>query len=437
MAAVAIAWSFFAFGAVYPWAAPPLLILSLIAMALGRAWPEPRRLADAAALAALAVALLHLLPLPPSILSVLSPDAAAFRAQVDLEAAAGAWHPLSLDAGRTTVSLMLAASAFALFLATRRLALVHGRHLVRWIAWMAIAGACLGLGKSMLAPGERVYGFWMPRESGAAPFGPIINRNHFAAWSVLAAAMLAGGFFAHCARRYEHTAARRRLIAMLSDSQGLWLLFSLALLTAALVFTASRAGAIGLVAAFAAMALLTRRRVNARALTFTAAVGIVCLAAALSWASPERLFARLGGEGGLGMRSAIWDASAAMAARYPIAGVGLGAFPAGMAYYQPPPRTVFFNHAHNQYLELAAEGGALLGLPLLLFAAAVARQMWRGLARDARWFFWLRAGAGAALAGVLALSIWESPFRTPATLMLAAIAAGLAAADPQRDVSAR
>ena len=45
---------------------------------------------------------------------------------------------------------------------------------------------------------------------------------------------------------------------------------------------------------------------------------------------------------------------------------------------------------------------------------------------------WLRVGAAGALAGLAIVCIWESPFRTPATLMLAAVAAGLASAPEDR-----
>lgn len=433
LAALAIAWSFFAFGAVYAWAAPPLLVMSVLALVFGRAWPERRSLVDATAIAALAAAALQLVPLPPPLAALVSPDAAAFRSQMNLDAAPGAWRPVSLDPALTGVALMLASSALALFLTVRRAAPVHGRRLVQWIAWMAIVAACLGLGKSMLAPGEQVYGFWTPQEPGAAPFGAIINRNHFAAWAVLVTALLAGAFLAHCARLHERVDPRRRLVSVLSDPRGLWLLFSLSLLTAALLLTASRAGMIGLVASGAALGLLSRRRAGTRSMAVTALVALACLVAALAWARPDGLVTRVAEQGGrLGARATIWDATAAMTRRYPVAGVGLGAYPAGMTYYQPPPRTFFFNHAHNQYLELASEGGLLLALPLLLFAAALARQTWRGLGRDARWYFWLRAGGGAALAGFAVLSVWESAFRTPATLMMAAVAAGLSAADPQR-----
>lgn len=433
VAAAAVAWSFFAFGAVYTWAAPPLLFLSLTALTLARAWPHPRRLVDAAAVAALALAALQLIPLPPAFQAALAPAAAAFRSQMQLDASTAGWYPLTLDPALTRVALMLAASALALFLTVRETAAAHGRALARWIAWIALVGACLGIGRSTLFPDGRIYGFWAPIEHGAAPFGAIINRNHFAAWALVAIGIVAGAFIAQVARRRERAAPARRLAAMLSDTRGAWLLFSAALLTASIILTASRAGFVGLVAASAGALALTRKRAGAVGLVLFTAIGIACVVAALSWARPDRLLTRLGGESGSGgTRSTIWRETAAIAARYPVAGVGLGAFPTAMTVYQEAPRRVFFNHAHNQYLELAAEGGLLMSLALLLFAGGVARAAGKALASDAGSFFWLRAGATAALAGIAVLSIWESPFRTPATLMITAVAAGLAAAGPRR-----
>nr|MBA3949170.1 hypothetical protein [Acidobacteriota bacterium] len=289
-------------------------------MALGRSWPDPRRLADACGLAAIAVAALQLVPLPPSVAAVVSPEAAAFRSQVDLASTPDAWHPVSLDPALTAVSLMLAISALALFLTLRQAAPAHARRLVQWIAWTAIVASLLGIGKSMLAPGGQVYGFWTPRQSNAAPFGAIINRNHFAAWAVIAAGILIGGFMAHCARRYAQAIVRARIVAILSDTHGLWLLFTLALLTAALVFTGSRAGVVGLVSTGAAVGVLVRRRANGRTLLFATVVAFACFAAAATWARPDRLVARLSAEGSQpGMRAVIWDATIAMAVRYPIA----------------------------------------------------------------------------------------------------------------------
>lgn len=428
---LAVAWSFFAFGGVYAWAAPPLTLLSLAGLLLGRAWPHPHRLTDGAALAALSIVALQLVPLPPAVLDVLAPESRGFRQAMRLGATESAWSPLSLDPALTRLSLMLAVSAFAIFLVARESAAAHGRTMARGIAWIGIVAACLAIGTPMLFPDGRIYGFWTPLESGAAPAGAIINRNHFAAWTVLAASLAAGTLAAGVTRVTGQARPGRRLAAALSDPRVLWLMFAIAVMTAALVLTASRGGFIGLVVAAAAALAMTRRRAGGRAFLILALVVVVSGAATWSWARPDRLLSRLEGGAAHGGRLAIWRESADLAARYPIAGVGLGAFPTAMTHYQTS-RAVFYNHAHSQYLELASEGGIVLALPLLLFAGGVIARVRRGLEGDPGSFFWLRAGAAGALAGLAALSIWESAFRTPAVLMLAAMAAGIAASHPRR-----
>jgi O-antigen ligase len=134
----------------------------------------------------------------------------------------------------------------------------------------------------------------------------------------------------------------------------------------------------------------------------------------------------------MGVRQAIWQQSLDIARQYPIAGVGAGAFPSAMAYYQRGARDVFYNHAHNQYLETIVEGGVLLALPLLILFAGLVWRIARSLVSDRGSTFWLRVGAAAALAGIAVMCVWESPFRTPATLMMAAAAAGLATGAERR-----
>lgn len=422
----------FAFGTVYPWAAPPLLLLSAAALWLARAMPDRRSLIDSAAMAALGVIVLQLIPLPPAAHALLAPGGEAFRAAMAVGHDPRAWTPLSLDPRSTRVALMLALAAFGLYAATRRLAACEGLRLGRWIAWLALAAALLGIGGGTLFPDGRIYGFWLPLERGASPFGAIINRNHFAAWALMAAVITIGVLAAHAARRRAHTPPSRARVAALSDMRALWLLFAAMVTVVAIVMTASRSGFAALVAASAAALLLMRRRAGGRALIAAAIVGMLCLAAALSWARPDRLLTRLDESGsGIDARQAIWRQSFDIARRHPLTGVGVGAFPAAMAYYQTGPRDVFFNHAHNQYLETAAEGGLLLALPLAVLGLALVQRIRLGLRGDHGSYFWLRVGSSAALAGLAAACIWETPFRTPATLMLAAAAAGLAAGEEQ------
>jgi len=420
----------FAFGAVYRWAAPPLLAAGTAAFLVARARPRLSNAIDLSALAVIAVVALQLIPLPPGLRTALSPESAAFHSAMTLGFDPEQWLPLTLDPRRTRTMLMLTLCAFALHAATRQTAPTEGRRIARWIGWIALAVSLLGIGAGTLFPGGRIYGFWTPLEPGASPFGAIINRNHFAAWAIMASVITLGALAAHVARPRERAAPRRKLAAALHDTRGLWLLLSAAVTVAAIVLTASRSGFAALVAAGLAAIVLMRRRANALTLGATAVAAVLCLAAALSWARPDRLLTRLDSAGSdLGLRQAIWRQSIDIAKSYPIAGVGAGAFPYAMTYYQRGTREVFFNHAHNQYLEIAAEGGGLVLIPLAALLVAIAAATARGLGTDPGSYFWIRVGSAAALAGLAVVCIWESPFRTPATLMLAAVASGLAAAE--------
>ena len=41
---------------------------------------------------------------------------------------------------------------------------------------------------------------------------------------------------------------------------------------------------------------------------------------------------------------------------FPLTGTGAGTFPTAMLVYQQSDRRLFFNQAHNHYLQFAAEG---------------------------------------------------------------------------------
>ena len=418
----------------YPWAAAPLFVLSLAALILGRAHPDLRRLLDLSALAVLLVIAVQLIPLPPSLQDLLSPELRSFHREMHFDADPQRWRPLSLHPARTGTMLLLAASAVAMFFTVGHLTASSARRLARWIAWMAMAAALLGFAGLSGITGGRVYGIWAPHEIGAAPFGPMINRNHFAAWALVALSIAAGALATQAVRRRDRTARARVMAAALSDTRGLWLLAAIAITAAAIIVTGSRGGFIAMAATSIAAAAMGWRRAGSSVLWAFAVIALVVGLAAASWARPDRLLARLDATAGdtSDLRPVIWRESRAMAARYAATGVGAGAYPAAMAYYQPPPREVFFNHAHNQYLELAAEGGVLLALPLVIFVGALGVTIVRRARGDQTAFIWIRIGATAGLIGLAVMAIWESPFRTPATLIAAAAAAGFAASEGRR-----
>jgi O-antigen ligase len=96
-----------------------------------------------------------------------------------------------------------------------------------------------------------------------------------------------------------------------------------------------------------------------------------------------------------------------------------------MLVYQRSPRAVYFNQAHNHYLQVAAEGGLLLVAAVMAVLAAfvvAARARLRG---DMSGVFWIRAGAACGLGAVALQSVWETGLVMPANATLAALLAAL------------
>jgi O-antigen ligase len=134
---------------------------------------------------------------------------------------------------------------------------------------------------------------------------------------------------------------------------------------------------------------------------------------------------------GLGGRSAIWTETWPMIRNFWLTGVGPGAYQRGMMVYQQSPRVVYFNHAHNEYVQMLAEGGLLLAIPAIGIALAGAWNIRRRLSGDRTPIYWVRAGAVSGLVAVAVQSIWETGLRVPANGMLFAVLAAIALHDQE------
>ena len=101
-----------------------------------------------------------------------------------------------------------------------------------------------------------------------------------------------------------------------------------------------------------------------------------------------------------------------------------------MLVYQQMDRTVFVNQAHNQYLQLLAEGGMLVAVPALLALFGFVRLFWKRLPADPSPSAWLRIGGITAMIAVAVQSCWETGLRMPANGILFAVAAAVAVHRP-------
>jgi O-antigen ligase len=201
---------------------------------------------------------------------------------------------------------------------------------------------------------------------------------------------------------------------------------------AALVVSLSRSAAIGAVAAAVCGGLIAIGRHGRKSRGWLALAAVLAVAIAASLPVSSQLLARFdNAKGDTGKRVQIWRETIPIVRDFPLTGVGLGAYRMAMIVYQRSDRAFFFNDAHDEYLQFAAEGGLLLGVPLALAALAAIVATARRLREDDSTGFWIRGGAVASLAGVAVQSVWETGLEIPANALLFAVICAIAIHEPR------
>jgi O-antigen ligase len=414
-----IAWGALAFGAVYAWAYWPLAIAcaicgasAVIATAGANVPGVSRGLVTALVVVAAAIGL-QLVPLPARVLSAISPSMAPLTGRLSPAFAAGLQptHAVSVWPRDTAVALILYAS-FAL-LCSGLVSLFNMTGARRFVEWLTGFGALLAIiGFAQKSFSSRyLYGFW-ELEAGRTPFGPFVNRNHFAGWMVMALPLTLGLLVAgidhgvRVRRGWHH-----RLLWFASPEANRLMLAALAavLMALSLMLTMSRSG----ITAFGLSMIVTgwfvSQSVRSRSRRIVATTCLVLLVATvIVWSGPEVVASRFAAAdwGEFNNRKGAWLDAWSVARAFPLVGTGVNTYWAAALFYQQHDMSYFFGQAHNDYLQLAAEGGLLVTVPaiacLLVFVRDVRRSLYQSRG-EASW--WLRAGA---VASVIAMAFQET-----------------------------
>jgi O-antigen ligase len=110
-----------------------------------------------------------------------------------------------------------------------------------------------------------------------------------------------------------------------------------------------------------------------------------------------------------------------------------------MLVYQTAGREEIYLQAHNDYVQVAAEGGLLLVVPAAILLTYIIRTIWRRMrgGDDSVLSGWLRAGAVAGLVGIAAQSLVEFSLQMPGNAVWFVLLAAIAMHRPSRSSSAR
>lgn len=367
---------------------------------------------------------IQLIPLPPSVWQSL-PEREAAHAALVVAGAGDAWMPISLVRPATVAALLSLGPPLALMLMVAALPIDQRGWLLWIVAGLGIVSVLMGT--AQLAGGGDTARLYRETHTGWIT-GFQANRNATAdifLIALLAVAGIVAGERSHRAR---------------APSARWWMFGAMAMLVLGLVLTGSRGGILLLVPVlfFAVYAVGGFTAFGVRGLLV--AVGGIVVAAAAGWLAFTRVAVLQGVAARFDVRSdfrsELWqDGWQAAMAYWPVGG-GMGAFPRLFVPFERlevVDRTAP-NRAHNDYLELLIESGAM-GVVVLAIAvltlAVIAFKAWRSteVPRNHRLF------SIGAIAVVAAHSLVDYPMRAMSLACLFALAVGLLAVPHRADVT--
>ena len=311
-----------------------------------------------------------------------------------------------------------------------------------------------GLAQALIAivlhsVGAQYQFLWYDVNHGPQAIGTFANRNHLAAYLYLSLSLGIGWMVGSI----DETAARARrardhVITALKFllSRKMLLRIALVVMVIALVLTRSRMGNAAFFTALivlGAVVAVTRPALRKRALLLVVSLLLVDVLVIGQWVGLERVMARIEGtamertaggmEESVEARTEPARHTVPMVRANPWFGTGGGSYYTAFPPYKTPGMVLYFDHAHSDYAEIAADTG-LVGLGLL--ALAVFATLWRvrrlvgaGQAPEVRGL-----GYGAVMAVVcIAMHSWvDYNLQIPANALFVTVILALVWAAPTR-----
>jgi len=326
-------------------------------------------------------------------------------------------HTLTIDRYQTmlTARKALALTLFAAMLLQRASSEKRLRWLVRIVIAIGLGSALFAILRQVLQAPDSPSGFALPFLFYGVGYGQFVSPNAFSyivemPFGLLAGLILGGGV------------RRERILICLAIIIPIW---------TALVLSNSRGGLLAMIVQFAfvlavALAWVARRRASFQdtagarwiesitASRWVRALGvalvIVTLTFAVLWMGGESLNKKLESQNSItteegtdgNTRKEIWHASWDLFKQNPWTGVGFGTYFLGVTKYYVSSGRLRLETAHNDYLDLAANGGLIAIVLALWLAGSI---VWRTAISLGSRDPYRRAAALGAAAAMLSVAV--------------------------------
>ena len=263
---------------------------------------------------------------------------------------------------------------------------------------------------------------------GAKPFGPYVNPNNFAAVMEMAAPWIFG---------YTLVRARRMRWNIFADVKTVFFGSVAILCTLSGIATGSKFSAPVMAGSLSLLAIIAAPRSK----RWIAILVVIALLAAGTGVAAmgflgERVTEFLSAtEDGLSSvnRWQILPSAIDLIGDFAIVGCGFGAFRDVFAHYVPPGDEGRWEHLHNDYLQVVAEGGAIGGVLVLLLTLGFLYQLFvRGAWRSRHSIDLELVGLAFGLLSLMAHAVVDFNHQIPANALLFVTLAALALARTER-----
>ena len=357
-----------------------------------RAWP-----ALALFVGVFVLAQFQLMPLPATVLAQLSPAAA------EIHAATQSANTMTLDPAATRAASLKTLTYGTLFALT--LLLVDSRARLRSLALVLVfSGVFQAAYGGLMTLSGLEYGFFVAKEHGTGVVtGTFVNANHLAGFLEMCLGVGVGLMLANMSTRpaANMRESLRRILSSILGNQGP-LRLSLVVMVIGIVLSRSRMGNVAFFSSLfvaGSLYVILSKRFSLGTLIFFGSVVLIDILIIGNYFGIDRVAAEI--QQGLRLdtsiavrdyRLTVSEDTLRIVGDYPLTGTGAGSFASVYPMYDDGDTGfLFWKHAHNDYLQFAAEFGLtgflLLGSIVLLsvwmaISAQVHRrdQMLRGLA---------------------------------------------------------
>jgi O-antigen ligase len=264
--------------------------------------------------------------------------------------------------------------------------------------------------------------YWFQKLTlGGDPFGPFVNRNHFAGFAELTIPVGLALMIFRGLRRDTFPLASLLTIVPVG----------------ALILSGSRGGIVGFGFQLVVLALMVRSRKRTPEAPHLAALALVGFAAIalIGWLGTstaiERFSTLHAGDVTLSRRATMVRGAGRVFLAHPIAGCGLGSLVAVYPKFETFYDGLVVDHVHNDYMELLAEMGLLGGLCGMAFIWILFRDAKKCFAAEQGHFSRaIHAAATTAICGLLLHGLVDFNLHIPSNILLFLLQTHLATVAP-------